>query len=182
MKGGELMFYIREVRPDGCIVVDTDDGVAELASKDYIVSLIQQGIKILGVSFNGSYKFHACSKAELEECYKRSTGFAVYDSLRKTKFTTDTELMRLSFEAIKKRYDSVATTVEDLSHMGLSKFICDCIQIVCSLAGVSCIPWNSGDVVSGLNEGRLREVYRDCGVRIVATNSKADRNLYYTTI
>lgn len=158
------MFYIREVNYEGCIVMDTEDGVCEVTSIEDIESYVKQGVCIAGVNFNkgtNTLEINECSGKPLHELYMKSVVKEVNTAFRKTPFETNRDVMRYLFDNFKKRYNDVYSRLEDFSDLELCKFILHCVRDLCIQNGASFEPLE-GELTS-----RYEIIHEDCGIKVL---------------
>lgn len=74
------MFYIKATYTKTCLVVDTNDGVEEELSNDYILSCIDKGIKVQG--YDTRFGFYAVKPVNKTTCHYlgETWGFRSYDA------------------------------------------------------------------------------------------------------
>ena len=159
------MFYIRKkVDFERYMVMDTKDGVCELTSREDIESYVKQGVYIAGVSFNkdtSTLEINECSGMPLHELYMKSVVGEVNTVFRKTRFSTDKDIMRYLFETFKSRYNAVHDRFDDFSDLRLSEFILNCVKELCIRNGVS-----FESVEDDLTD-RYNLIHEDCGIKIL---------------
>ena len=179
------MYYIKEERPSGLVVVNTKDGISKVMKRSDIKALIKQGNKVKGVSVSegdNHHTFRICSSDEINRFYMTDLANKVYKTLQSFHSAKEAELMEYLYNTFRDSYYKMVSEVKDFTPMNLSEFISLGISMTFDIGGISFKLKDGEDINTLLNENKVIELYRNNGLLVVRDNRIRHRRLYSTVV
>lgn len=179
------MYYIKEERPSGLVVVNTKDGISKVMKRADIKALVERGNKVKGVSSSAGdiqYTFRICNSDEINRFYMTDLANKVYKTLQSFHSAKEEELMGYLYNTFRDSYYKMVSEVKDFTPMKLSEFISLSINMTFDRGEISFKLKDDEDINTLLNENKLIELYRNKGVLVVRDNRIRHRRLYSTVV
>ena len=179
------MYYIKEEKPSGLVVVNTKDGISKVMKRVDIKALIERGNKVKGISSTSGeikYTFRVCSSDEINRFYMTDLANKVYETLKSFHSAKEEELMRYLYNTFRDSYYKMVSEVKDFTPMKLTEFISLGINMTFDRGEISFKLKEDEDIKTLLKENKVTELYRNKGVLVVRDNRIRHRRLYSTVV